>query len=78
MLVIGDFNALLHAVEKKSKRSPQFSQANAFREALESSQLQDLGYKGYAFTWNYKRLGEANTKIKLNRAVAIKDWMGKF
>ena len=53
-------------------------QVDEFREVLESCQLQDLGNKGYPFTWNNKRLGEANTKIKLDRAVANKDWIGKF
>ena len=77
-LVVGDFNAFLHALEKKSKRPPQSSQVDAFGDALESCQLQDLGYKGYPFTWNNKRPSEANTKIKLDRAVANKDWIGKF
>ena len=77
-LVVGDFNAFLHASEKKSKRPPQSSQVDAFGDALESCQLQDLGYKGYPFTWNNKRPSEANTKIRLDRAVANKDWIGKF
>ncbi|XP_075633415.1 uncharacterized protein LOC142605872 [Castanea sativa] len=77
-LVIGDFNAFLHASEKKSRRPPQTSQVEAFKEALESCQLQDLGFKGYPFTWNKKTLGEANTKIRLDRAMANKDWIGKF
>ena len=77
-LVIGNFNAFLHASKKKSKRPPQSSQVDAFREALESCQLQNLGYKGYPFTWNNKRLGEANTKIRLDRAMANKDWIRKF
>ena len=49
-MVIGDFNAFLHASENQSKRPPQYAQVEAFREALDSSQLQDLGYKSYAFT----------------------------
>ncbi|KAK9992710.1 hypothetical protein SO802_027695 [Lithocarpus litseifolius] len=77
-LVVGDFNSFLHASEKKSKRPPQYSQVDAFRTALESCQLQDLGFKGYPFTWNNRRPGEANTKIRLDRAVANNDWIGKF
>ena len=77
-LVVGDFNAFLHASEKKSERPPQYSQVDAFRAALEFCQLQDLGYKGYPFTWNNRRPGEANTKIRLDRAMANKDWIGKF
>ncbi|XP_075663965.1 uncharacterized protein LOC142633609 [Castanea sativa] len=64
-LVIGDFNAFLHASKKKSKRPPQFSQVDAFREALESCQLQDLGYKGYPFTWNNKRPAHASDHLPI-------------
>ena len=77
-MVIGDFNAFLHASEKKGKRPPQTSRVNAFREALESCHLQDLGFKGYPCTWNNKRPGAANTKIRLDRGVANEAWLRKF
>lgn len=53
---------------------------NAFRDALELElcQLEDLGYRGYLFTWTNKKLGDANTKIWLDRAVATKEWIEKF
>ena len=54
------------------------NQMEAFREALEGCQLEDLGFKGYPFTWNNKRLGEANTKLRLDRAVATMEWKNKF
>lgn len=77
-MVIGDFNAFLHASEKKSTRPPQYVQFEAFREALDSCQLQDLGYRGYSFTWNNRRPGVANRKIRLDRGVANEDWRVKF
>ncbi|KAL0006084.1 hypothetical protein SO802_013645 [Lithocarpus litseifolius] len=77
-MLVGDFNAFLHTSEKKSIRPPQTSQVNAFREALGSCHLIDLGFKGYPFTWNNKRPGEANTKIRLDRGVANEAWIGKF
>ena len=77
-MVVRDFNAFLHGSEKKSRRPPQTSQVNAFREALESCHLQDLGFKGYPCTWNNKRPGAANTKIRLDRGVANEAWLGKF
>ena len=77
-LCIGDFNAFLHELEKQSKRLAQTAQADAFREALELCQLEDLGYRGYPFTWSNKRPGDSNTKIHLDRAVASKEWKEKY
>ena len=65
-LCIGDLNAFLHASEKQSKRPTQATQVDTFREALELCQLEDLGYRGYPFTWSNKRPGEASTKIHLD------------
>ncbi|XP_075636847.1 uncharacterized protein LOC142609101 [Castanea sativa] len=73
-MVIGDFNAFLHASEKQSTRPPNYAQVEAFREALDSCQLQDIGYRGYPFTWNNKRPGDANTRIRLDRGVANEEW----
>jgi len=40
--------------------------------------LEDLGYKGYLYTWTNKRLWDANTKMRLDRALATKGWIEKF
>ena len=77
-LCIGDFNAFLHASEKQSKQHAQATQVDAFRDALELCQLEDLGYRGYPFTWSNKRSGDANTKIRLDRAIATKEWREKY
>ena len=45
---------------------------------MESCQLEDLGYKGYPFTWTNKRPGDANTKLRLDRAIAMKGWIENF
>ncbi|XP_075655015.1 uncharacterized protein LOC142625207 [Castanea sativa] len=45
---------------------------------MEECQLEDLGFKGYPYTWNNKKPWEANTKIRLDRAVAMKEWREKF
>ena len=37
-----------------------------------------MGYRGYTYTWSNKRPGEANTKLRLDRAVATKEWQTKF
>ena len=54
------------------------SQIDAFRNALEYCQLEDLGFQGHPFTWSNKRPGCANTKVRLDRAVANKEWIDKY
>lgn len=51
---------------------------NDFRAALEECELEDLGFKGYTYTWNNKRLGTANTRQRLDRGVATRSWREKF
>ena len=77
-LCIGDFNAILHSDEKLSHRPPSYKQMDEFREVLEQCSLTDLGFLGYPFMWNNKRPGHANTKERLDRAVASVDWRAKF
>jgi hypothetical protein len=50
----------------------------AFREALEDCQLNDLGFIGSKFTWYNNREDEYFTKAWLDRAVANPDWCEKF
>ena len=73
-LCVGDFNAILNASEKLSIRQPHSSQINEFRDALDFCQLEDLGYRGYPSTWTNKRPGDANTKMRLDKAIALKGW----
>lgn len=75
---IGDFNAILNTTEKLSKGQPQYSQMDAFREALDHCQLEDLGFRGYKFTWNNKRPRDTNTRLRLDRATATTDWRVVF
>ena len=49
-----------------------------FGTTLEDCHLIDLGFQGYKFTWNNKRLGAANTRERLDRAVANKEWLDMF
>ena len=71
---IGDFNAILHSSEKQSKYPPPFKQMEEFRTVLDSCNLADLGFIGDKYTWNNKRSGAANTRQRLDRAVANAEW----
>ncbi|XP_050257533.1 uncharacterized protein LOC126702755 [Quercus robur] len=77
-MCIGDFNAILSSSEKLSRRPTQARLIDDFQEALELNELEDLGYHGYQFTWNNKRPREANTRERLDRAVATGSWRRKF
>ena len=77
-LCIGDFNAMLSSSEKQSRCPPTQSQMDEFRMALDFCGLADLGFVGFPFTWNNKRPGCANTKERLDRAVASLEWREKF
>lgn len=63
---IGDFNTILHSKEKQSRFPPQFKQMDEFRLALDACNLVDLGFVGYPYTWNNKRPGAANTRLRLD------------
>ena len=77
-MCIGDFNAITQSTKKLSKRPPQMSQIDSFRATLECCHLEDLGFKGYPYTWNNNRPRDANTKLRLDKVVATEDWRDKF
>ncbi|XP_030924482.1 uncharacterized protein LOC115951403 [Quercus lobata] len=74
-MIIGDFNAFLHALEKKSRRPPQTSQVDAFRDALESCQLQDLGFKGQRREKSFKF--EESWLLKADCETMVKEAWGR-
>ena len=45
---------------------------------MDLCQLENLGFSGYPLTWNNRRPGDANTKVRLDRAVTTKEWREKF
>ena len=54
------------------------SQIDSLWAALKACQLEDLGFKGYPYTWNNNRPGDVNIKFRLDRVVATKEWKDKF
>ena len=77
-MCIGDFNEMLNSSKKLSCRPALPRQLDAFRAALEHCNLVDLGFIGYPYTWNNRRLGTANTKERLDRMVTNQMWRSKF
>jgi exonuclease III len=73
-LCIGDFNEIINLAEMKGGAKRAQRQMTEFQEALEDSQLCDLGYKGPKYTWNNGREGGAFTKERLDRATANTEW----
>uniref|UniRef100_A0A453EM00 Endonuclease/exonuclease/phosphatase domain-containing protein n=1 Tax=Aegilops tauschii subsp. strangulata TaxID=200361 RepID=A0A453EM00_AEGTS len=50
----------------------------AFRDVLEVCGLVDLGLIGAPFTYDNKRSGAGNVKVRLDRAVATSSWRNMF
>lgn len=55
---------------RQSKFPSPLKQMDDFRRLLDDCSLANLGFVGYLFTWNNKRLGLENTKEMLDRDVA--------
>lgn len=71
-IAIGDFNVILCPNEKlwgnsSGRRCPQFG------DFVNMAELQDLGFKGPAFTWHRGGLFE-----KLDRVLGNVNWVRKF
>ncbi|XP_073355550.1 uncharacterized protein [Aegilops tauschii subsp. strangulata] len=49
-----------------------------FRDVLEVCGLGDLGFAGLPYTYDNKRAGRPNVKVRLDRAVATNDWRDVF
>jgi hypothetical protein len=50
----------------------------AFREVLYDCDLTDLGFSGIPYTYDNKRQGRANVRVRLDRAVACPAWRDLF
>lgn len=73
-LVGGDFNSILHVDEKMGGNQRQSWELTDFQNIVQESKLVDLGYVGYPFTWNNKRNGKENVRVRLDRFLASPTW----
>lgn len=77
-LVLGGFNEILsHSEKLGGPRTPKWRLGD-FRETLTETDLIDLGYKGYRFTWNNNRHYPNNNQEMLDRVVATANWAALF
>ncbi|GMI64491.1 hypothetical protein HRI_000118400 [Hibiscus trionum] len=77
-LVIGDFNELLLAQEKTGGRIRSERQMDDFRNALQDCGLNDIGYRGPWFTWEWGKLSSNLIRERLDRGVANSGWWELF
>ncbi|KAM0917175.1 hypothetical protein ACQ4PT_009616 [Festuca glaucescens] len=67
-LCAGDFNEIVRQDEQLGGNVRSASQMERFRECLSFCGLADLGFSGYAYTWNTRREGSDNVQARLDRA----------
>ena len=77
-LCMGDFNKILLANEKQGWLDRLKRQMQGFRDALDFCRLRDIGFNGYPFTWCNRRPRVQNVWIRLDRGVALVEWILKF
>ncbi|XP_043703872.1 uncharacterized protein LOC122653966 [Telopea speciosissima] len=73
-LYIGDFNSFLGWHEKCGGNRTNDRDADNFRNLIDQCNLMDLGSHGPRYTWNNRRAGNANIRIKLDHALANPEW----
>lgn len=77
-LVLGDFNEVLYAHEHDGVGNRSQAQMDAFRDALDTCGLSDIGYMGNPWTFEKKVVGGTYTRVRLDRGVANPAWTLAF
>ncbi|KAF7141710.1 hypothetical protein RHSIM_Rhsim06G0052000 [Rhododendron simsii] len=73
-----DFNCILSNDEKWGGLDKEDWELQDFRNFIDDIDLIDVGYVGYPFTWNNKREGRANIRMRLDRVVVNSRWRTYF
>ncbi|MFQ6671653.1 hypothetical protein Gotur_036121 [Gossypium turneri] len=77
-MVCGDFNEILYGAEKQGGLPREEGRMEAFRTVLEDCNLRDMGFSGRWFTWERGNLPETNIRERLDRGVAMEEWISLF
>ncbi|KAL3634942.1 hypothetical protein CASFOL_021996 [Castilleja foliolosa] len=77
-LIMGDMNAIVSQEEKIGGLPFSSSSSHHLSNDLNNLGLIDLGFVGYPFTWDNKRVGINNIQQRLDRGVGSSDWITLF
>ncbi|CAL1360133.1 unnamed protein product [Linum trigynum] len=66
----GDFNEILSSEEKSGGQGRDERDMEAFRDCLADTDLKDLGFQGYCFTWENRWRNGGYIEERLDRFVA--------
>lgn len=73
-LVIGDFNEIMCASEKKGGAKRSNTQMLRFKNTVDSYGLREINYIRPKYTWMYQRKDGFQIRERLDRALASSDW----
>ncbi|CAM8983245.1 unnamed protein product [Rhodiola kirilowii] len=76
--VLGDFNEVLQESEMSSDCAYRRRFIQQFRDVLLDCHLSDIGFVGPKFTFSNRRMGQFETKCRLDRVVADRRWRELF
>jgi hypothetical protein len=77
-LCAGDFNEVLSDQEQFGGNDREEWMMEGFREVVQYCGFTDLGFSGAPFTWDNRRDGVHNIKVRLDRALADEKWLDLF
>ncbi|CAH9109059.1 unnamed protein product [Cuscuta epithymum] len=77
-MVIGDFNDIMFASEKRGGLPQPLWQMRGFREAIWASGLRDFPFDGYQWTWERGRGSSNLVEEKLDRILVNEEWHLRF
>ncbi|KAK2656633.1 hypothetical protein Ddye_009685 [Dipteronia dyeriana] len=75
---MGDFNDVCYDSEKSGSFRKNWSAMSDFREAMENSQLEDIGFQGPKYTWSNKKYGNGLIMERLDMGLCNKEWKTLF
>ena len=77
-LCAGDFNEILYDHEQFGGNDRREWLMEGFRDAMSYGGLTDLGFSGLPYTWDNRREGRHNVKVRLDRALGDDALLDQF